>query len=159
MIAETVSHKIADFLSAEDILLDLPAADKAELFDFIGRHMEKTHGLPAEMVARSLSRREQVGSTGLGYGIAIPHARIGGLDRILGFYARLRSPIPFQAPDGKPVLDVLALLVPAPGIDQHLLVLAEATQMFASRRFRHLLHACSGNHDVLRLFSAQNPPD
>jgi len=154
MIAETVSHRIADFLSADDIFLDLPATGKAELFNFIGRHMEKSRGISSTMVARSLARREQIGSTGLGRGVAIPHARIERLDRTLGCYARLRTPIPFQAPDGKPVIDVLTLLVPSPSTDEHLLVLAEATQLFVSRRFRDAVHACSDNGEVLRLFSS-----
>lgn len=154
MGADTTQHRIAGLLTAEHVFLDLATADKTELFTFIGRHMEKAHGLPGEVVARSLSRREQIGSTGLGRGVAIPHARLDGLDRVLGFYARLSSPMAFQAPDDKPVIDVLALLVPAPATDEHLVMLAQATQAFARHRFRNAIHACSSNHELLQLLSA-----
>jgi PTS system nitrogen regulatory IIA component len=151
---DLILNTIVDFLGPQDICLDLKVADKKQLFDAIGRHMEREHALPQDRVVVNLSRREQIGSTGLGHGVAIPHARIKGLNRILALYVRLKSPIAFDAPDGKPVSDVLVLLVPAPSTDEHLVMLAEATQLFSDRRFRENLHSCTDREGVMQLFSA-----
>jgi len=120
----------------------------------IGRHTERVHGLPHQSVVISLSYRERIGSTGLGEGVAIPHARIKDLDRIQLVYIRLKSPLPFDAPDGKPVLDILVVLIPKQATEEHLRILAEASQMFSDRHFRKQLHLCTNPLEVKRLFSA-----
>lgn len=145
-------NTIANLLQAEDILLNLEASSKDQFFFEIGNHMEKSHALPQKWVALSLSRREQVGSTGLGEGFAIPHARVKDLDRIQLAYVRLRTPLPFDAPDGKPVTDILVLLVPGQATEAHLTILAEATQMFSDRRFREGLRLCTKAPEVKQLF-------
>jgi len=96
-------------------------------------------GLPRAGVASSLAAREKLGSTGLGQGIAIPHGRIHGLREAVGAFARLRKPVPFDAPDGKPVDQLFVLLVPEHATDQHLQLLSELAQMFSERTFRERL--------------------
>jgi len=150
---KTRLNALADLLWPENILLDMNVASKAELFEEIGRHMEREHAMPQASVAASLFRREQIGSTGLGRGVAIPHARVKNLERIQVCYASLKSPIPFDAPDGKPVSDVLVLLVPKQATEEHLQILAEATQMFSDGRFRERLHLCRHALEVKHLFA------
>jgi nitrogen PTS system EIIA component len=149
----TTLNDIARYLSARDIWLDLNVTDKRGLFDAIGRHLEREHVLSHELVVTSLSRRERAGSTAVGEGVAIPHARLSGLERILVGYARLASPIPFNAPDGEPVSHVLVLLVPSPATDEHLKILAEASHLFSDRRFREQLEASAGRDATMQLFS------
>ena len=144
---------IARYLSTCDIWLNLSVADKRGLFDAIGRHLEQEHALSHDLVVTSLSRREQAGSTAVGEGVAIPHARVSGLERIFIGYARLVSPIPFGAPDGKRVSHVLVLLVPSPATDEHLKILAEASHLFSDRRFREQLEASADRDATLQLFS------
>jgi PTS system nitrogen regulatory IIA component len=115
--------------------------------------MQREHGLAQDWVVMSLSRREQAGSTALGQGVAVPHARIKGLGRIWAMYARLKSPIPFGAADGEPVGDVLVLLVPAPATDEHLSLLAEAAGLFSDRDFREQLRASGDRREVVQLFA------
>jgi len=146
-------NAIAECLWPQDVLLDVDVADKNDLFQAIGRHMQREHELAPNWVSLSLSRREQAASTGLGEGVAIPHARVEGLSRVHALYARLKSPIPFDAPDGSPVSHVLVLLVPYPAAEEHLALLAAASQLFSDRRFRNRLEQCTHVHDVLRLFS------
>lgn len=81
-MSRSTSNSIVNLLSPEDILLDVEVSSKGQLFDEVGWHMARLHAMPEESVARSLSRREQVGSTGLGLGVAVPHARINGLEQI-----------------------------------------------------------------------------
>jgi PTS system nitrogen regulatory IIA component len=131
--------QIAELLPAGNILLDLDAGSKARLFDAVGALFEANHGLPRQVVVDSLLAREKLGSTGLGQGIAIPHGRIRGLSEAQGAFVRLKSPIPFEAPDGKPVAQVFVLLVPEQATDQHLQLLSELAQMFSETRFRENL--------------------
>ena len=129
-------------------------AGKSELIEEIGQHMESVHGMPHDSVALSLSHRERIGSTGLGQGVAIPHARVKGLDRMQPVYIRLKYPIPFDAPDRKFVSDILVLLVPKQAAEEHLKILAEASQMFSDSHFREQLHLCKHPLEVKRLFEA-----
>lgn len=147
-------NTIAHLLWLEDILLDMDVSNKRRLFDEIGRHMAQVHAMRPEWVTLILSRREQAGSTSLGEGFAIPHARVPDLDRIYLLYVRVKSPIPFAAPDGKPVSDMLVLLVPGPATEEHLSILAEAAQMFSDHQFRERLLVCKRAPEVKRLFDA-----
>ena len=114
--------------------------------------------MPQEWVVLSLSRREQVGSTGLGEGVAVPHARIKDLARIQLAYVRLKSPIPYDAPDGKPVFEILVLLVPKQATAEHLSILAEATRMFSDQQFRLRLGRCNEVQQAKRLFNEWSIP-
>lgn len=144
---------IAELMSTDDIFLDLEVPSKSRLLQEIARHMEAAHGLPRTSVFQSLSHRERLGSTALGAGVAIPHARIGELHRVRGAYARLRRAIPFAAPDGLPVSDVLVLLVPQQVSAAHFEILAEATRMFADRRFRQRLSRCEAAREARQAFA------
>lgn len=148
-------NKLGKLLRTEDILLALDVADKEALFDHVGEHLEATQGLSKEWIVIGLGNRERIGSTGLGQGIAIPHARLKGLDHIQVLYARLKTPIPFDAPDGLPVSDVLVLLVPKQATEEHLLILAEATQLFSTVKFREALHLSHDPAEIKALFSAR----
>jgi len=151
-------NTIARLLRLENILLDVDVSNKRQLFDEIGRHMAQAHAMRPEWVTLILSRREQAGSTGLGEGFAIPHARVPDLDRIYLLYVRVKSPIPFAAPDGKPVSDILVLLVPGPASEEHLRILADATQMFSDHEFRESLRSCQDAPEVKRQFDVWSPP-
>ncbi len=144
--------RVAELLSPEDILLDLEVSCKDQLIEQVSRHMQRVHGLSHHSVALSLFHREQIGSTGLGEGVAIPHARVKELDCIRVAYARLKSPIRFDAPDGKAVGEALVLLVPKQATEEHLEILGEATRMFSDRRFREQLECCKQSREIKRLF-------
>lgn len=132
-------NQIAALLPAANIVVDLDVATKAQFFSAIGAIFEKSAGLTRTGVAASLAAREKLGSTGLGQGIAIPHGRIHGLQDALGAFARLRVPVPFDAPDGKPVDQLFVLLVPEHATDRHLQLLSELAQMFSEPSFREQL--------------------
>ena len=131
--------QIAALLPESSILVDLDAGSKARLFDAVGAMFESKCGLPRKLVVDSLLAREKLGSTGLGQGIAIPHGRIKGLAEAQGAFVRLKTPIPFDAPDGKPVAQAFVLLVPEQATEQHLQILSELAQMFSEARFRESL--------------------
>jgi PTS system nitrogen regulatory IIA component len=104
---------IADFLTPDRIVLDLRVRDKLQLVQELARRTGAT-GLPPETVATALLAREQLGSSGLGKGFALPHARIDGMTETFGLFIRLARPIDFDAIDGQPVDLVFLLLMPTP---------------------------------------------
>jgi PTS system nitrogen regulatory IIA component len=105
--------EIADFLSPADIVVDARPSDKDSLLrDLSGRAAARLD-LDSEQIAEEVLKREELGSSGTGGGIAIPHARIPSIERPFGVLARLRKAIAFDAIDGEPVDIVLLLLLPA----------------------------------------------
>src|SRR6187402_1950697 len=94
---------IAKLLPAQNVVLDLDVSSKKRVFEHAGLLFENNQNVARSQVFDSLFAREKLGSTGLGQGIAIPHGRIKGLKDALGAFVRLSQPVPFDAPDGKPV--------------------------------------------------------
>ncbi|HXZ97212.1 MAG TPA: PTS IIA-like nitrogen regulatory protein PtsN [Burkholderiales bacterium] len=146
-------NTIAQLLSPEDILLELDASSKKRVFEEVGRLFERRHGLAQAQVVECLEAREKLGSTALGKGVALPHARIKNLRQVVAAFVRLKVPIPFDAPDGKPVSDILVLLVPEQATEQHLQLLAEVAQMFCDRPFREQIRTCADLGSVCQLFA------
>jgi nitrogen PTS system EIIA component len=150
-------NSIGRLLSREEIVLDFDAANKARAFEAIADFMQRRHGLDRGQVLASLKEREELGSTGLGRGIAIPHARVKGLRNAAAIFARMAMPIAFDAPDGKPVTDLLALLVPEHANDAHLQLLAEVTEMFCDEGFRTTLRSAPDADSVQQAFATWAP--
>jgi PTS system nitrogen regulatory IIA component len=130
---------IAKLLPPSNILLDLDVTSKKRMFEQAGLLFENNQGVARSLVFDSLFARERLGSTGLGQGVAIPHGRIKGLKEAVGAFVRLAQPVPFDAPDGKPVSLVFLLLVPEHATEQHLRVLSELAQMLSDRELREQL--------------------
>ena len=126
-------------LALENIVLDLDASSKKRVFEQAGLLFENHQGIARSTVFDSLFAREKLGSTGLGRGIAIPHGRIKGLKTACGAFMRLRTPVPFDAPDGKPVGLLFVLLVPEQATEQHLQILSELAERFSDPRCRDIL--------------------
>jgi len=146
-------HTIAHLLIEDHVLLGLDVADRESLFAQLGEFLEHRHGLAAASVVTALAARETLGSTALGQGVAVPHGQIRGLHEALALYARPLVPIPFDAPDGAPVSDLVALFVPEWANTTHLHLLAQVAERFYDQRFREQLHACGDSHAVCRLFA------
>jgi PTS system nitrogen regulatory IIA component len=104
---------IKEFLSPSDTLVDIRASDKTRLLQELCHRAAATLNLAVERISAEILKREELGSTGTGGGVAVPHARIQGLNRSFGILARLNKPIDFEAIDGRPVDLVFLLLLPA----------------------------------------------
>ena len=105
--------KISDFLSPADVTVDIHASNKGRLLQDLAAKAAGTLNLSAEHLASELLKREALGSTGTGGGVAIPHARIQEIMKPFGVLAKLKQPIDFDAIDGQPVDLVFLLLLPA----------------------------------------------
>ena len=104
--------KISDFLSPAHVMIDIHARDKNRLLEKLSTQAADELGLAAQEVATEIAKREELGSTGVGSGVALPHARLQGLKAPFGLLARLRPGIQFDAIDGEPVDIVFFLLLP-----------------------------------------------
>jgi nitrogen PTS system EIIA component len=120
--------KISDFLSPSDVLVDVSTGDKDGLLRLLSAEAAAKVQLDAEEVAKDIVRREKLGSTGIGNGVALPHARIRGLKVPFGLLARLRHAIDFEAIDDQPVDIVFLLLLPDAPEDAQLNALACAAR-------------------------------
>jgi PTS system nitrogen regulatory IIA component len=116
--------KISDVINPEDILLDLKPVGKTSLLKDISRHASTRTGIGMPEILRMLTDREKLGSTGLGDGIAIPHARIKGLLKPFGLAVRLARSCDFEAVDTLPVDLVCLLLVPSTMDTDHITILS-----------------------------------
>ncbi len=130
---------ISRLLPVSNVLLDLHASSKKRIFEQAGLLFENNQGIARATVFDSLFARERLGSTGLGQGVAIPHGRIKGLKEAVAAFIRLAEPVPFDAPDGRPVRLLIFLLVPEQATQQHLDILSELAQMLSDKPFRERL--------------------
>jgi nitrogen PTS system EIIA component len=105
--------KIANLLSPTDVMIDVRASQKGPLLHELAAVAAASLGLSADQVTSYLLKREELGSTGIGQGIAIPHARLPELKRPYGLLAKLKQGIEFDAIDGKAVDVLFVLLLPA----------------------------------------------
>jgi len=148
---------VAKLLPPANVLLDLPVSSKKRLFEQVGLLFENNHGIARSLVFDSLFARERLGSTGLGQGVAIPHGRIKGLKEALGAFVRLGQPVPFDAPDGKPVILLFVRLVPEQATEKHLQILSELAQMFSDRALREAMTAAPDAGALHQLIAAWQP--
>ena len=125
---------VSDILSIDAVEADLTAANKKALFQQLAAIAARLTGLPAKQIVSSVNEREKLGSTGFGGGAAIPHGKIEGLDHVFGVFARLETPIDFQAIDGIPVDLVFLLLSPPDAGADHLKALASVSRAFRDRQ-------------------------
>lgn len=120
---------IKNFLRPADVITGLRVADKTGLLKDLSGRAAASVGLDAAGIAQAVLGREQLGSTGMGGGVAIPHARISGLKRPFGILACIKRPIAFDAIDGKPVDVFFVLLLPADADPDHLHALASVARV------------------------------
>jgi len=150
-------NRLAPLLPPAHVTLDLDVSSKKRLFEQIGLLFENSRQIPRARVFDSLFDREKLGSTGLGYGVAIPHGRLKNLKETLCAFVRTHSPVPFESPDGQPVRLVLALLVPEHATEQHLELLSELAQMFSDHGLRERLLAAGDADAAHRLLTEWSP--
>ncbi len=115
---------LAEFLDFDAIRPALPGGNKRSLLQQLANLAAQRLEIAPAAVLSSLVEREQLGSTGLGQGVAIPHGKIDGLERIYGLFARLAEPVDYKAIDGRPVDLVFLLLSPPEAGADHLKALA-----------------------------------
>jgi len=147
------THAISRWLFPQVVLLDCDARDKREVLDLAASTLERFHGVDAAPVARALWRREGAVSTAIGDGVAVPHARIERIAEPVTLLIRTAKPIPYGAPDRKPVSQLFVILVPADGDpDEHLRLLADVAGLFSQPAFRERIASAADTRAALHAF-------
>ncbi len=121
--------QLSEFLDFDAIKSSLPGGNKRSLLQQLAQLAAQRLGVDAAPVLASLSERERLGSTGFGQGVAIPHGKVDGLERIYALFARLAEPIDYKAIDGAPVDLIFLLLSPPDAGAEHLKALAAISRV------------------------------
>lgn len=130
---------IGDLLDRAAISTRVSAANKKKALAVIAEIAARSFGLDAGAVLDALTEREQAGSTGVGHGVAVPHARLKGLERMRGVFVRLEAPIEFEAVDDQPVDLLFALFAPPDAGADHLRALARVSRLLRHGDLREQL--------------------
>jgi nitrogen PTS system EIIA component len=146
-------NHLSEILAIDSVDAALTAANKKALFQQLGLAAARRTGLDSKEIVASLNDRERLGSTGYGGGVAIPHGRIGGLDKVFGYFARLTTPIDFSSVDRMPVDLVFLLLSPPDAGADHLKALASVSRALRDRQTVAKLRGARSNDAIFALLS------
>ncbi len=139
----------ANFLIATRVDCECKAGSKKRVLERVGELLATSApNLSPEEVFEQLLERERLGSTGLGHGVALPHARLKGINQACGVLVCLESGIDYDAIDGQPVDLVFGLLVPHDATQEHLQLLARLASLFSKEEFRNQLREARDSEEV-----------
>jgi PTS system nitrogen regulatory IIA component len=143
-----------DFITETRIGQGLEISSKKRLLEALARLLASgPPSLNPDTVFERLLERERLGSTGLGHGIALPHARIKDVSEAVGAFVSTTGGVDYDAMDGEPVDLAFALLVPEKATEEHLQMLAQLASLFNDPRMRKRLREAESADAVLRVFS------
>lgn len=131
--------QIGDLLDRSAISLRVSASSKRQALAVVSEIAARKLGLEAGDILDALSEREAAGSTGVGYGVAAPHARLDGLSRMHGVFVRLEQPVEFDSVDEQPVDLIFALFAPKDAGADHLRALARVSRLLRQAELREQL--------------------
>jgi len=147
----------ANFIVATRIDCDCKAASKKRVLERVGELLATSApNLSPEEIFEQLLERERLGSTGLGHGVALPHARLKGINQACGVLVRLEAGVDYDAIDGQPVDLVFGLLVPHDATQEHLQLLAKLAALFSKESFRNQLREVKDCEEVMTLIQQVN---
>ena len=139
---EPAVEQVTRWLCPSTVALAIDVGDNLQALQAAGEHIARLESVSATAVFRALWRREQAASTAVGAGLAIPHARVAGIAEPLTLYARTKRPIPFGAPDGRPVSELFIIIIPAESTNaEHLKLLSLVAEAFSDQAFCRRLNA------------------
>jgi PTS system nitrogen regulatory IIA component len=150
---------LSDLLGPDAVLAGLVAPNKKTLFQQLANGAGKLTGIDPRQIVDRLVERERLGSTGFGGGVAIPHGKIDGLDRVVGVFARLAAPVDFQAIDDLPVDLVFLLLSPPDSGVEHLKALARVSRRLRDKAFVAKLRGAGSTDALYALFAQSDARD
>ena len=148
-----------DILNLDSIHLDVPSQSKKRVLEEAATLLSGGGDAEfTESIFERLLERERLGSTGLGEGVALPHARMPGIHKTRGVFLTLAEPVDFDSGDGQPVDLVFALLVPEDATEEHLKLLAELARLFHDPALREKLRAADAEQalGLLTRYNAHN---
>lgn len=145
--------EISDLLAPQAVFASVKAQSKKQLLHDLAVRAAQITGIPDRRIAEILTERERLGSTGMGQGIAVPHGRVPGLAKIVGLFARLETPLKYDAVDDKPVDLVFLLLAPEGAGADHLKALARVSRLLRNQATCDKLRATTNSAALYALLT------
>ncbi len=152
------STVIGDLLANASIAPRVSAASKRQALSIVSEIAARALSLRASEVFDALMGREAAGPTGVGRGVALPHAHVDGLDRLHGIFVRLEAPVDFGAVDDEPVDLLFTLLAPRDGGSEHLRAMARVSRLLREADVRQQLRSARGADAIHALLARDDPP-
>ncbi len=147
--------ELAELISPEGVIARMRAASKKQALQEISVRAAQLTGVSDRHIFEALTERERLGTTGVGHGIAIPHAKLAQLNRIYGLFARLEQPIDFDSVDEQPVDLLFVLLAPGDAGAEHLKALARVSRLLRNQAVCAKLR---GSEDPAALYALLTEP-
>lgn len=145
---------ISALLPPESIYVDCDISSKKKLLEFVADVVAEVTDLPKADLFCQLLDRERLGSTGLGRGFAVPHARMAGLDETVACFIRLQDGVNFEAPDNQPVDMAFAVVIPDHVTDEHLRILSALAQIFSQETVCDAIRNASTAEEISGIINA-----
>jgi nitrogen PTS system EIIA component len=159
MLVQVHMTTLVDLLRPEAVFSRARWQGRRQVLAEMSAGMAAVHGLDARRVLEALNDRERLGSTGVGEGVAIPHARVEGIDRPVGGFARLLEPADFDAIDERPCDLVFMLLAPQDAGAEHLKALARVSRLFRQEPVRVALRKAQSLDAILQILCPDKTSD
>lgn len=151
------SLTIENILAPDLALCRVQGTSKKRILEFIAEQVHRHDpGLDETQIFNNLVSRERLGSTGIGQGIAIPHCRLEGCERVVGVLITLEEGVPFDAIDNLPVDLLFALIVPKEATSEHLELLSQLAEKFNDRSFCDQLRQCTDAESLYKRMTSGN---
>ena len=147
---------ISDLILPESVVANLRVTSKKQALQELAKKAAELTGQPERALFEVLMERERLGTTGVGHGIGIPHGKLPELDRLYGLFARLETPIDFDAIDEQPVDLIFVLLAPETAGADHLKALARVSRLFRDRAVCEKLRGTDNSEAIFALLT-QSP--
>jgi PTS system nitrogen regulatory IIA component len=144
---------ISDLLTPDRVIARMKVASKKQALQELAKRAAAMTGLHERAVFEVLLEREKLGTTGVGHGIAIPHGKLPQLDRLYGMFARLETPIDFDAIDEQPVDLICLLLAPQTAGADHLKALAQVSRLLRDRQVCEKLRGANSPEAIYALLT------
>ncbi len=149
--------KIMDILVKDAVILDLAATEKNAILQEMSSALAGAEpSVDADRLLEVLIEREGLQSTGIGEGVAIPHGKMAGLDKLMASFARSPGGIDFDSIDGQPTQLYFLLVVPEQSGGQHLKALARISRFFRDSAFRDKLMDARSKDDIFRAIEEED---
>lgn len=145
--------KLSEIMSGSSIFMGLKSNSKRQLLQDLANKAAEITGINERTIFDTVLERENLGSTGFGEGTALPHGRFAELDKVYGFFAKLNSPVDFEAIDGKPVDLVFMLLSPEGNGADHLTALAQASRILKDESTRSKVRQISSAQEIYAILN------
>ena len=145
---------ISALLSPQCIFLDTEISSKKKLLELIANVAADRSRLSESLIYANLLNRERLGSTALGQGFAVPHARLADLDQTLACFFRLKEAVNFEAPDDRPVDLVFTVIIPEEATDEHLVILSSLAKIFSKEEVCDAIRKATDKEEIAKIIAA-----